>query len=98
MTGRLKVRPSQFILVYGPGALLEGPDGPRLVRDAGIGLFSEHGGRDPNMYRIDDDRMSRGLLGGAKIYRLPTESETGDGKAYGTVEFPKWKLCLRRPG
>ena len=98
MTGRLKVRPSQFILSYGPGALLEGPDGPRLVRDAGIGLFPEHGGKDPNRYRIDDDRMSRGLLGGAKIYRLPAESETGDGEPYGTIEFPLWKLCLNRHG
>ena len=98
MTGRLKVRPSQFILTYGPGALLEGPDGPRLVRDAKIGLFSEHGGRDPNRYKISDDRMSRGLLGGAKIYRLPTESETGEGEPYGTMEFPLWKLCLNRHG
>ena len=98
MTGRLKVRPSQFVLSYGPGALLEGPDGPRLIRDAGIGLFPEHGGRDPNRYRIDDDRMSRGLLNGAKIYRLPTESETGDGAPYGTMEFPVWKLCLSRHG
>lgn len=98
MTGRLMVRPSQFILTYGPGALLEGPDGPRLVRDAGIGLFSEHGGSDPNRYRIDDDRMSRGLLDGAKIYRLPTESETGDGEPYRTMEFPRWKLCLNRHG
>ena len=98
MTGRLKVRPSQFILSYGPGAILEGPDGPRLVRDAKIGLFYEHGGRDPNRYRIDDDRMSRGLLDGAKIYRLPSESETGDGEPYGTMEFPLWKLCLNRHG
>lgn len=98
MTGRLMVRPSQFILTYGPGALLEGPDGPRLIRDADTGLFSEHGGKDPNLYRIDDDRMSRGLLDGAKIYRLPTESETGEGEPYRTMEFPRWKLCLNRHG
>ncbi len=88
-----KIRPSQFILVYGPGAILEGRDGPRLIPDAGIGLFHPSGFR-PEDYRIDDKRMSEGLLDGAKIYRLPTNPELGhEGDVYRTAPFPVWKIC-----
>ena len=88
------VRPSQFILVYGPGAILEGEDGPRMIPEARIGLFGQSSGFRPQDYRIDDQRMSKGLLKGCKIYRLPTNPELGhDGAIYSTNPFPLWKLC-----
>ena len=96
-----KIRPSQFILMYGPGAILEGKDGPRLIPDARIGLFGGSSDFKPNDYRIDDNRMSKGMLKGAKIYRLPTNPELGhEGDIYRTKPFPLWKLCphLRHNG
>lgn len=91
------IRPSQFILTYGPGAILEGENGPRIILNADIGLFDEYGDVDPRKYRIDDNRMSKGLLGGSKIYRLPTPSEVQD-RLYATKPFPGWSLCVRPHG
>ena len=92
-----KIRPSQFVLMYGPGAILEGENGPRMIPDAGIGLFRRASDFRPEDYRIDDQRMSKGLLGGAKIYRLPTNPELGhEGDIYRTEPFPLWKLCPRQ--
>ena len=92
-----KIRPSQFILMYGPGAILEGENGPRMIPDAGIGLFRQASNFRPEDYRIDDQRMSKGLLKGAKIYRLPTNPELGhESDIYRTEPFPLWKLCPRR--
>ena len=69
------IRPSQFILTYGPGSILEGEE-PCVIPDADKGLFDKN--IDQMNYRIDDDRMSIGLLHGAKIYRLPTNDEFDD--------------------
>ena len=89
-----KIRPSQFILMYGPGAILEGENGPRIIPEAGIGLFRKSGDLRPEDYRIDDPRMSKGLIKGAKIYRLPTNPELGhEDDIYRTSPFPRWKLC-----
>lgn len=90
------IRPSQFVTVYGPGAILEGKNGPRVIPEAGIGLFGGAAARKPDDYRIDDVRMSNGLLGGDRIYRLPTNSEEGISESeyvYGTSAFPRWKMC-----
>ena len=89
-----KIRPSQFILMYGPGAILEGENGPRIIPDARIGLFRRSADFRPEDYSIDDHRMSKGLIGGARIYRLPTNPELGhEDDIYRTKPFPLWKLC-----
>ena len=95
------IRPSQFITTYGPGSILEGKNGPRVILEAGIGLFGGAPVRDPNRYRIDDVRMSNGLLNGDHIYRLPTNAEEGVGRevfVYRTSAFPRWKICHRPHG
>ena len=95
------VRPSQFITTYGPGAILEGEHGPRIILDARLGLFTSTSGRDPDKYQIHDERMSNGLLGGDGIYRIPTNAEEGLGIAefvYKTKAFPRWKICHRLHG
>ena len=88
------MRPSQFVLVYGPGAILETVDGPRMIPEAEEGLFFR---RDAgSIDEIVDERMSSGLLDSARIFRIPTNSEplTGFGKfLYRTKPFPTWKLC-----
>jgi len=93
------IRTSQFILTYGPGAILEGQNGPRIIPDADIGLFVPGSQFNVCDYRIDDDRMSKGLLDGANIFRLPSNAEVGiqsDKYIYRTSPFPAWKLCLNQ--
>jgi hypothetical protein len=90
------IRRSQFITTYGPGAVLEGPDGPRVIPTMdGSRIFS---GRRPTDFEITDQRLSRALLNGAGILRLPTNPELGQGDfqaVYDTKSFPSWSLCVR---
>jgi len=91
-----KIRASQFITTYGPGSIIELPEGPVVVPTAKIGLFDANSNFSPNDYKIQDERMSKGLLDGASIYRLPTNSENallGDHIIYKTKPFPMWHLC-----
>jgi len=91
-----KIRASQFITTYGPGAIVELPEGPVVIPSAKIGLFYKNSIFSPNDYKIEDDRMSKGLLDGASIYRLPTNSEKAlpvDDIIYKTKPFPMWHLC-----
>lgn len=94
----VKIRPSQFILTYGPGAILETRDGPRLILDAYEGLFFRRDISNIDL-RIIDERMSSVLLDDnaedVEILRLPSNSDTGvRGKVeYSTKRFPVWKRC-----
>lgn len=92
-----KIRSSQFITTYGPGAILELRTGPVVIPSADFGLFYEGSTFSPMDYQIHDDRMSKGILNGANIFRLPTNSErglSGDVSLYRTKPFPNWNLCL----
>jgi hypothetical protein len=90
------IRRSQFITTYGPGAILEGSEGPRIIltlEQAGI-----FGSTAINAYEIDEDRLSRNVLGGAKIVAIPSNAELGrelGAAIYQTASFPKWSLCVR---
>lgn len=93
------IRISQFILTYGPGAILEGSNGPRIIPDADIGLFYKGSQFRPDIYRINDPRMSKGMLDGANIFRLPSNAEVGyleNQDVYRTKPFPLWKLCMNK--
>jgi hypothetical protein len=90
------IRPSQYIITYGPGAIIEGKNGPRLIPRADIGLF-----KDPTIsiydYEISDSRLRFGNLEGAKVFRLPSNAELGkdeDIPIYRTKIFPEWNLCI----
>ncbi len=88
------IRRTQFITTYGPGAILEGPRGPRIIPSPDIGLF--YSNIRPEDFEITDDRVSRGLLGGRKIFRLPSNAELNceDSRAvYRTKVFPEWWIC-----
>jgi hypothetical protein len=92
-----KIRKSQFVITYGPGAILEGQGGSRVIPRADLGLFP-HLGVDatPQAYEISDQRMSQGLLHGARIFRIPSNAELGandDHDVYHTRRFPEWLLC-----
>lgn len=91
------LRRSQFITIYGPGAILEGPDGPRVIPVLERSeLFDQQ--RRPMNFEITDLRLSRALLNGAGIVRLPSNAELNklDSQwVYSTDPFPSWALCVR---
>ncbi len=90
------LRLSQFVLVWGPGSILEGPNGPRIIPRPDIGLFNNLGNIYPDNFEISDQRMSRGLLRGNRIFRLPSNAELGfphNKYLYRTKQFPHWNLC-----
>jgi hypothetical protein len=66
------LRRSQFITTYGPGAILEGPEGPKIIPAIDRSdLFSSLTLTD---YEIRDLRLSQSLLGGAGIVYHQTQS------------------------
>ena len=90
------IRASQFITTFGPGAILEGPYGPRIIPRPDIGLFLPGVGLSPERFEISDQRMSEGILNGARIFRLPSNAELQKPEnyyIYRTKPFPEWKLC-----
>lgn len=97
-----QVRLSQFVITYGPGTILEGPRGPRIIPRPDIGLFNDEQKLGwLNRLEISDQRMSQGLLNGARIFRLPSNAELGildRYYIYGTKPFPAWSLCLNTSG
>lgn len=89
------LRRSQFIITYGPGAILEGPHGPRVIPTLGrSGVFERN---RPASFEITDRRLSEAALNGALILRLPSNAELGlpdSWSLYNTDPFPSWALCI----
>lgn len=90
-----QIRRSQFLTTYGPGAILEGVNGPRVILSTELsGIFSQVD--DLTRFEITDQRLSQGLLEGAGILRLPSNAELGEPETkvlYKTRRFPSWSLC-----
>lgn len=92
-----QIRISQFVLTYGPGAIIESIEGPRVIPRADIGLFGGGRGLRPSDYEICEQRI-KGVIKGARIYRLPSNAELGvpeNRPIYFTKPFPTWKLCVK---
>lgn len=91
------IRPSQYITTYGPGAILEGPNGPRVINNiAQSGILNY---KSLDQLEIVDQRLSESLLQGAGIIRLPTNAElqVAESRAiYETKQFPEWSLCIKK--
>jgi hypothetical protein len=91
-----ELRPSQFIITYGPGSIVETGSGPVVIKSMDT-LFNAIG-RQPQDFEIVDDRLSRLQLDGARIARVPTNAELGlstDQAIYPTDGFPFWALCAQ---
>jgi hypothetical protein len=91
-----EIRPSQFVITYGPGTILETRSGPVVIKsmDEMFRLIN----RDPQQSEIVDPRLSRAELNGARIARLPTNDEMQipvDDEIYPTGQLPYWALCTR---
>lgn len=97
------IRPSQFIITYGPGAILESKEGPVIIPTPDKGLF-ENSPLKVDDYRVENERMSKFLADGrtgteTKIFRLPTNAELSMSSKeyiYRTKPFPGWRLCMNR--
>lgn len=89
------IRPSQFVTSYGPGAILEGVDGARIIHcldDSGI--FQ---GASVSDFEVFEPALSQVLGNGARLFRLPTNAELykpDHEPIYETSAFPKWSLCV----
>lgn len=89
------LRCSQFTTTYGPGAILQGRAGPRLIPVLGqANIF----GRDRRIqgFEIIDHRLSKALLQQARIVQLPSNTElclSEHNDVYETLAFPAWALC-----
>ena len=91
------LRRSQFVLTWGPGAILEGQDGPRIIPEPDLGVFYKGSGMEPEDYEIHNQRASVMLLENARIFRLPSNAErsVADGRyLYRTRPFPNWSQCV----
>jgi len=90
-----QIRRSQFLTTYGPGAILEGINGPRIILSPELSdVFLQVD--DLTRFEITDQRLSQGLLDGAGILRLPSNAELGEPETkalYKTRRFPSWSLC-----
>ena len=91
---------SQFILTYGPGAIIESENGPRLIPSLDIGMkdFS----KVTKNYRISDIRMEqlinnvKGANENIRLFTLPSNASEGENDSkglYKTMIFPAWKIC-----
>ena len=88
---------SQFILIYGPGAIIESKNGPRVILRPDLGMFNEYTKYDPNNFILSDIRMSKGLLDNSSIFYLPSNAElkrSYNHYVYRTKIFPNWRLCI----
>lgn len=91
------IRRSQFVTTYGPGSIIEGRNGPRVipVLDFGLGKYFSHDLLEK--FEILDIRMTH--LMRAKIFALPTNAalkRKNTQYIYRTIEFPKWRICNDR--
>lgn len=97
-----QLRRSQFVTMYGPGAIIEGPNGSRLIpsleglgkRNCNDGFFEK--------YKIQDIRMTRMLnedtKGNSHLLSIPSNAgvEEDNRVIYSTIIFPRWHVCYKR--
>jgi len=106
------IRRSQFVLSLGPGAIIEGKNGPRIIRSIEYGLEGDLLSQDVleksaiGEYKLI--KSIRTLIGAEvsrqdnlRVFSLPSNASLGykESKAlYHTDSFPEWRLCYGRSG
>lgn len=89
------LRPSQFITTFGPGALVETPQGPHILMSIDEVLNRVHAASlDMEQLAIRDTRLQRGLLEGDRIFKIP-DSQFSERFSYPVRKFPHWNLCVK---
>lgn len=97
------IRRSQFVLTYGPGAIIESKNGPRIIPSINHGLGELFSTDVFQRFEITDSRLRiaiRNLTGkNARVFALPTNASLGKPYTkgiYKTYIFPTWKICYGR--
>ena len=96
MTERVQhIRRSQFVTTYGPGAIIEGRRGPRVILMPDMGLEDLFSQEMLEKFEIRDIRMIH-LVDRSRIFALPTNAALNRKESYyiyKTKEFPVWRIC-----
>ena len=102
-----EIRESQFVLMYGPGALIESKNGTRLIPEINSCLNTKYVQDFLENHEFDKEvRLSsviRNLTNEEKIHlfsmpsNLSQNMEKGKG-SYKTYVFPAWKICNGKHG
>ncbi len=96
---------SQFVLTYGPGAIIETKNGPRLIPSLNRGLGSFFNEEIFEKFEIPDIRLCRYLQKNsnadnkARIIALPSNAgleKKENFRIYATQLFPVWRICYGR--
>jgi hypothetical protein len=106
------IRRSQYVLSLGPGSIIEGKNGPRIILSIERGLNGDFVNRERlEGFEISDTRLIKsittlaadGRISGAntRVFRLPSNAEVGRSQnsiLYFTRDFPVWRVCHGRGG
>ncbi len=99
------IRRSQFVLTYGPGAIIESRNGPRIIPSVDSGLDRLFSLDKFQEFEITDSRLRiaiKNLTGSdARIFSLPSNASLGKSESWGiyhTYIFPSWRVCYGRKG
>ena len=101
------IRKSQFVLSYGPGSIIEGKNGSRLIPNVDTGLTRYLSEEFLEKNEIDDIRMSNivktleehGNGRDIGLFSLPSNSSLKLKDTigiYNTFVFPIWKICFEK--
>lgn len=89
------IRPTQYVTTFGPGAIVETPDGPFILKSIDNVLEQiKRAQETPHQYSISDLRLQRGLLQGGRVFRIPDEAMSRS-FMHPTRSFPFWNLCVK---
>jgi hypothetical protein len=98
---------SQFVLTYGPGAIIETKNGPRIIPAMNQGLGTYFNRKVFESFEIAETRLSKLIQSASdkqqhlRIVALPTNAGLeipGNSNIYSTYVFPAWKVCYGRKG
>jgi hypothetical protein len=99
-----QIRRSQFIFTYGPGTVIEGENGARLVPSIDNGLGTYFSDDMLEKFEIEDARMSNILeiedeINKPRMFTLPSNAALKKSEfsyIYNTYIFPMWKVCYNK--
>src|SRR5438132_5956557 len=92
------IRPSQFVLTYGVGSLIESSEGSRVILE--FHRWSNELAKDAQIFLKPYDiwdQDTRALLGG-NTFAIPTNADLrrpDDQAVFATGTFPNYGLCQR---
>ena len=99
------IRRSQFVLTYGPGAIIESKNGPRIIPALNHGLGSLFSQDIFQKFEITDSRLRIAIKNltqkAARVFSLPSNASLGRPETIGiyhTYVFPTWRICYGRKG